>query len=683
MDSAPTEQRVNDHPVTQSQTENKKRYFASLSLSSPKLNQGFVTEKCIVDNKDWAKYIKLESFKRHLIGNWFKEMTFQRISGSQSIFLVTRPHFAMLHFYHTVTPAMVIVQVPAESGYSSALSVLNILKKLMSKETFKLQCKLIQPTWPSETVVCNDGQLPLCRKDLPSALTKEEGFKTFRVLCNTFCSMPNSASSKSAKSRKSSVTAKQVEEKPEFGGKTSTPIHDGLTPLGYKYQVTSSGREEDNSAAQKETEARESKKVLECKTGELLTWQERAHYMLGNSKTGASIGPDDDMSKTENSQKGVRRTEEKLKESNEKITERVHELVKEMEDSKYEMEIKLKSTQDELNKTLVELRRVTVENKRLKKENRNASKPATVASVLTQTPTQVETKQTQTLTYVEGKMSQTSTQYDDDIKSEVRNLKKSIDDKNEVIASLERQLECVGKELHETNVDYGKVLVELDKITKEMKSHTTTEYLAKSTASISTQTSSPPIPNVDEFPTLEQQPDNFIQGSNHEATIPVQESDGGSRVHLNYQPNTPVERQIYNQFHLLVLIIGHLLARDTERFILWTRETFGIRANNEAEVNDIFLLLDNLGMISSSNLTQPRAFFESIQRMDLVHLIDQFQLGDYDILRRFPPTPHDRPPGVHIHQSGNKDFLSLHFLSFRFFSFSFPLFSWSFFFFCL
>ena len=325
---------------------------------------------------------------------------------------------------------------------------------------------------------------------------------------------------------------------------------------------------------------------------------------------------------------------------------------------------------------------LTVENKRLKNENRNASKPATVASVLTQTPTQVETKQTQTLTYVEGKMTQTSTQYDDDIKSEVRNLTKTSDDKNEVIASLKRQLECVEKELHETKVDYGRVLVERDKM-KEMKSHNTTEYFAKSTASISTQTSTAPIPNVDEFPPLEQQPDNFIQDSRHETIIPVQETDRGSRVHLNYQSNTPVERQIYNQFNLLVLIIMHLLARDTERFILWARESFGIRVNNEVQVNDIFLLLDDLGMISSSNLTQPRAFFESIQRIDLVHLIDQFQLGDYDILRRFPPTPHDRPPEVHIHQSGNKDFLSLHFLSFRFLSFSFPLLSWSFLVFCL
>ena len=47
-----------------------------------------------------------------------------------------------------------------------------------------------------------------------------------------------------------------------------------------------------------------------------------------------------------------------------------------------------------------------------------------------------------------------------------------------------------------------------------------------------------------------------------------------------------------------------------------------------------FLELDRKGIISASNLTNLRLFFEAMLRIDLVHLIDCFLLRDYANLKR-------------------------------------------------
>ena len=47
-----------------------------------------------------------------------------------------------------------------------------------------------------------------------------------------------------------------------------------------------------------------------------------------------------------------------------------------------------------------------------------------------------------------------------------------------------------------------------------------------------------------------------------------------------------------------------------------------------------FLELDRKGIISASNLTNLRLFFEAMSRIDLVHLIDCFLFGDYANLKR-------------------------------------------------
>ena len=120
--------------------------------------------------------------------------------------------------------------------------------------------------------------------------------------------------------------------------------------------------------------------------------------------------------------------------------------------------------------------------------------------------------------------------------------------------------------------------------------------------------------------------------------ISVQESREESnrereRVSLAYEPSTAVERHIYNNYKLLVLTMSDmLLSSEKEKFKEWARDVFHVHLSTC--VYEGFLDLDRKGIISASDLTNLREFFEKLWRFDLVHLIDCFIEGDYNYLQR-------------------------------------------------
>ena len=105
------------------------------------------------------------------------------------------------------------------------------------------------------------------------------------------------------------------------------------------------------------------------------------------------------------------------------------------------------------------------------------------------------------------------------------------------------------------------------------------------------------------------------------------------RVSLAYEPSTAVERHIYNNYKLLVLTMSDmLLSSEKEKFKEWARDVFHVHLSTC--VYEGFLDLDRKGIISASDLTNLKEFFEKLWRFDLVHLIDCFIQGDYNYLQR-------------------------------------------------
>ena len=148
-------------------------------------------------------------------------------------------------------------------------------------------------------------------------------------------------------------------------------------------------------------------------------------------------------------------------------------------------------------------------------------------------------------------------------------------------------------------------------------------------------------------------------------TCPVQETNPGTQISMIHQPTTPVERYIHNNFRLLVHVIQHLANPDTLRQLKrWASERFGIPVNEHSRVWDVFCMLDAAGLINASNLMLPRQFFARICRFEIVHIIDEFELRNYDILRsvnitRWPVAPNNQPVELRFSLPGKRIFNSL------------------------
>lgn len=149
-------------------------------------------------------------------------------------------------------------------------------------------------------------------------------------------------------------------------------------------------------------------------------------------------------------------------------------------------------------------------------------------------------------------------------------------------------------------------------------------------------------------------------------TCPAQETSRGTQISMIHQPTTPVERYIHNNFRLLVHVIQHQANPDTLRQLkCWASERFGIPVNEHSRVWDVFCMLDAAGLINASNLMLPRQFFAGICRFEIVHIIDEFELRNYAILRSVNITqwpvapPNNRPVERRFSLPGKRFFKGL------------------------
>ncbi len=116
----------------------------------------------------------------------------------------------------------------------------------------------------------------------------------------------------------------------------------------------------------------------------------------------------------------------------------------------------------------------------------------------------------------------------------------------------------------------------------------------------------------------------------------VQQDDSGREsVSLGNVPPTSVATTLYNNYKLLLLSLSQrLLSLEVVMLKDWAAQNFSI--NNPHDATDVLFQLDQKGVISASDLSQLSDFFESINRFDLVYIIDAFLLGDYSLLRQTP-----------------------------------------------
>ena len=225
--------------------------------------------------------------------------------------------------------------------------------------------------------------------------------------------------------------------------------------------------------------------------------------------------------------------------------------------------------------------------------------------------------------------------------------------KDEVIANLERELQKCKKDLNETLIEFGRMLVENDrKVTEERAESIFEETFKSGVANISSTLSeisqlpkAAQLPQVDEASTLaaamqtlevkspnnvEIQPPVLVEPSVQESE---EESSSSYKVSLAYESSTAVERHIYNNYKLLLLTISDmLLPSEVQEFKEWARDVFSV--NVSTYEYEGFLELDQKGIISASDLTNLREFFWKQQKFDIVCLIDCFLQGNYASLQR-------------------------------------------------
>ena len=114
----------------------------------------------------------------------------------------------------------------------------------------------------------------------------------------------------------------------------------------------------------------------------------------------------------------------------------------------------------------------------------------------------------------------------------------------------------------------------------------------------------------------------------------IQESGETNNISLAHAPSTIVEGQLYLQYRFLLHLIKLLtnVSTDTLNELICLANDLGIHGINTHNSHIVWEVLDEAGFIDASNLILPREFFERNGRFDVVHIIDQFLLGDYMFL---------------------------------------------------
>lgn len=120
--------------------------------------------------------------------------------------------------------------------------------------------------------------------------------------------------------------------------------------------------------------------------------------------------------------------------------------------------------------------------------------------------------------------------------------------------------------------------------------------------------------------------------STSDSQMITEESSSRTGLSLTNVPSDTVEQELHNNYKLLLLKISQMLLRDEKvKLQSWAASNYSIEKTDA--VYQILAELDKKGIISSSNLTVLKAFFEEITRIDLVLIIENFLAGDYNLLK--------------------------------------------------
>ena len=204
-------------------------------------------------------------------------------------------------------------------------------------------------------------------------------------------------------------------------------------------------------------------------------------------------------------------------------------------------------------------------------------------------------------------------------------------------------------ELKETLLELGRVSVEFTRVLNQVEkkkqfdktyktqaaSTQTSEVLplASGASAWSDQTSSTEINRAE--PAYEQAEEGHHQHCHEQESL-------NETVSLSDMPHTGVDGSIYNNYRFLLLqITQNLLKEDVLKLKQWVQNEFAIDAS--WNVNAILLELDRKKVISVTDLSRLKKFFEEIVRYDFVHLIDCFLRGDYGFLRNLKRNQRSGP----------------------------------------
>ena len=118
-------------------------------------------------------------------------------------------------------------------------------------------------------------------------------------------------------------------------------------------------------------------------------------------------------------------------------------------------------------------------------------------------------------------------------------------------------------------------------------------------------------------------------------SFPIQVNQLGEKesINLTDEPTSSITANVRNNYKLLLITVADsLLAGNSEKLREWANDHYSIEPN--ASATEVIFELDKKGVINAFDLSELRAFLESIVRHDLVFLIDEFCAGDYTSLRR-------------------------------------------------
>ena len=217
-------------------------------------------------------------------------------------------------------------------------------------------------------------------------------------------------------------------------------------------------------------------------------------------------------------------------------------------------------------------------------------------------------------------------------------LQSQIDELEDQTKKMAVIIEQKDAEVQETLSELGRVSVEFTRVLNEVKKKKQFNKTYK-TQAVSTQTSevlpSTWVTSVSSHP-ISSTETNRAEARYDQAEDPQEhcheQESLNETASLSDIPHTGVDGNIYNNYRLLLLQIArNLLKEDALKLIHWIQTEFAI--DGSMNVNEILLELDRKKIISVTDLSRLKKFFEENLRYDFVHLIDCFLRGDYRHLR--------------------------------------------------